>query len=66
VICHKNYHFFPELNEHLENFHILTKNRRPSNIFYLSGNPARLVAAMDQGFCGIPISQFMKFNENDF
>ena len=65
MICNKNYTYFEELGEHIENLHILTKNRDPASIFILNSNQMRLVSSMDQGFCGIPVQKFMKFDDKD-
>lgn len=46
--------------------YLLTSNRKPENIILLSGNPLRVIAAMDQGFCGIPVVKFQNFMQNDY
>ena len=48
------------------NLFLLTKNRKFENIILISGNPFRVVAAMDLGFCGIPIIKFTNFMQNDY
>ena len=65
MICHQNYTYFEELGEYIENLHILTQNRDPAKIFNLNSSQMRLVACMDQGFCGIPIQKYEKFNKKD-
>jgi hypothetical protein len=55
-----------DLSESIENMHILTKNRDRSKIFMLNSNQVRLVASMDQGFCGIPVLKYQKFDTSDF
>ena len=65
MVCKRNYTFFEEIGEYIENLHILTKNRDPSNIFMLNSNKVRLISCMDQGFCGIPIQEFRKFDKQD-
>jgi hypothetical protein len=49
---------FPEIDRQAENLLLLLCSRRRSNIFLLTSNPFSLVTAMDQGFCGIPITPF--------
>ena len=66
MICQKNYCYFEEINEYIENFHILMKNRKASRIYFLTSNIMRLVAAMKQGFRGIPISKFDSTDDDDF
>jgi len=66
MICNNNYLYFEEVQEHFENLLILKGNRNPSRIFVMTTNEHRLVAAMHQGFCGIPIASYSKFNSDDF
>ena len=54
----RNYLYLPQAQEKLENFHLLTSNRKPENIFLLSSNPLRVVAAMAEGFCALPIIKY--------
>ena len=56
----------PELGENLENLHLLTQNRKQSDIFLLTSNSMRIISAMDQGFCAIPLTQFSNPTRNDF
>ena len=65
MVCKKNYTHFEDLGECIENLHILTLNRDPSQIFILNSNKVRLISCMDQGFCGIPILEFQKFDKQD-
>ena len=46
MICQKNFHFFEEINEYIENYYILLKNRLPAKIYVLTSNTMRLVSAM--------------------
>jgi len=55
----------PELGENIENLFLLTQNRKQSDIFLLTSNSMRLIAAMDQGFCAIPITNFSNPTRND-
>ena len=58
LFCNNNYVYLEEKNEYLENFLLLTHNRKPEYIFLISSNSFRIVSAMDQGFCAIPIIKF--------
>lgn len=61
--------FFQEtgiLEGKFENLLSLTKNRWSSKIYLITSNPSNLVMAMKQGFNGIPIVPFTKFDEHDF
>lgn len=56
----------PKLSESFENLETLTKNRKPERIFLMSSNASRLVMAIKQGFCVIPVTPFKSFNFDDF
>ena len=56
----------PGTNEFVENLFLMTLNRRMENIFLLTSNQFRLVAAMNFGFCAIPITKYQGFMTNDF
>ena len=66
MINKQNYVYFDEIDEHVENLFILLKNRVPKNIFFITCNYMSLVIAMHLGFCGIPITKFNKYDEDDF
>lgn len=66
LICEKTYVHFRDLDEYLENLTVLLQNRHQSKIFIISSNKMRLMAAMSQGFCGIPLTKFSKYIEDDF
>ena len=66
MMGHRNFEFFDSITESLENLYCLTHNRENTNIFLLTSNQKRLVAAMDQGFCGIPVLKYQKFDNDDF
>ena len=44
----------------------LTQNRKPENIFLLSSRPFSIVAAMDHGFCSVPVIRYQQSPIDDF
>ena len=48
----------PGWSEQVENLFLLTNNRKEGNIFLLSANQVRLITAMENGFCVVPIMQY--------
>lgn len=65
LICRNNYHYFPQIEQTLQNLRILMKNRDPPTMVIISSDPIILVSGMDQGFCSIPISSPKWYNEDD-
>ena len=63
-MCHDNFEYIQQIDEYLENFHIFLKNRNPNKIYLVSSNQTRLVAAMLQGFCSIPVINYSKYDED--
>ena len=55
-MCDNNYVHIEEANEYIENLFLMTENRKENNIFLLTSNHFRLVAAKECGFCIIPIT----------
>lgn len=66
VICGKSYVKLPEIGATIANLFLLCKNRKESDIFIVTSNKMSLVASMDQGFCAVPITQFTKYDLDDF
>ena len=66
LVCRNNYVKVPDSDENIENLFLMTQNRKKENIFLLTSNQIRVVAAMDFGFCGIPIIKYQNFMQNDF
>lgn len=66
IICRKSFHSFPNFQGTLVNLHLLLMNRTPSSLFLVSSNQLNLVAAMDLGFCSLPINEFLKHDQTDF
>ena len=51
--------------ERLPNLKLLLMNRLPDKVILLTSSPLRLTAAMNEIFCGVPVSQ-MKDDKDDF
>lgn len=66
LVCKNNYVRVPDSEDFIENMFLMTQNRKKENIFLLTSNQFQVVAAMDCGFCGIPIIKFQSFMQNDF
>lgn len=65
IISENNYIKIDEANESIENLALMTSKRKECNIFLLTSNHFRLVAAKENGFCIIPIAKFCSNMEND-
>ena len=65
LICETHYLNLPKINQSVVNFNLLLKNRDPSKILCLTGDHMTLVLSMDQGFCGLPITKFTKWAQED-
>lgn len=66
LIHNELYTEFKEQGWIIENLQCLLSNRRRSNIFFISANPLRIIAAMTQGFCTIPLLQYELFYKDDY
>ena len=66
ILGSKSFIFVPELNEYIDNLFLFLKNRKAEDIYLLTGNQLRLMAAMDSGFCVVPIVQYQSFMFNDY
>lgn len=47
-----------ELDVFVENYLILTKNRKKQNLIYISGNPYRLISAFSEDVLVLPVIPF--------
>ena len=66
MMCDKNHVNIPEIDQTVENLQQLRGYRHMHQIFLITSNKNSLVAAMQQGFCGIPVTKYVQFDENDF
>lgn len=67
MLCDKNYRKFEQLEDnYLINLHLLRGLRSRNKIFFISSDMLNLVASMDQGFCGIPVTKYVKFDNQDY
>lgn len=66
ALCTKTFLDFPEINAKLINMQILCNERTHGNLYFFSSFKMGLVAAMDQGFCVIPITKWLKHEIGDF
>ena len=66
MLCNTNYVYFEELDQHLENLDLLQGDRKRHEIFFVSSDKLKIVAAMERGYCGIPVTKYVKFDELDY
>ena len=55
-----------QIGESVENLQVLRGFRHKHQIFLITSHKASLVAAMQQGFCGIPVTKYVQFDDQDF
>lgn len=66
VLNEDYYVHFPGIDQYIQNLHLLLKNRHMYNIFMITSDMTKIITSMDCGFCGIPISKYYKFDDEDF